>query len=272
MKIIDSHAHLNFKAFDEDRIEVAKNSIKGGVWMINVGSQYETSKKAVDMAESFKEGVYASVGLHPIHIIADLVKIKKDPEEEEEGESDFNYGAYKSLATSSKVVAIGEAGLDYYYKPKNKGKLEKFKDRQKLVFLKHIRLAEKFGLPMIIHCRLAHKEMTELLKGCNGTIGGVIHCFTGDLKDAKDYLDMGFYLGFTGIIFKLDLKDIIKYVPAERILAETDCPYLTPPSRSGRNEPLYVKDVIAEIARLRKTNFDRMAEITAENAKILFEI
>ncbi len=267
MKIIDSHAHLNFKAFDDDLSEVVKRTLNGGVQAINVGSQYETSEKAVEVAEKYEKGMYASVGLHPIHTIKDFVRAKDDSEEEA-GESDFDYDKYRKLAFSKKVVAIGETGLDYYYKPKNKEKLTLFKEKQKKVFNEHLRLAEEMNLPVILHCRMAHRDLIEILS--SQSVKGVVHCFTGTVEDARDYLDMGFYLGFTGIIFKLNLEKIIQEVPMDKILIETDCPYLTPPSREGRNEPLYVKDVAEEIARIKNIPVADVTKATTQNAKELF--
>ncbi len=257
MKIIDSHAHLNFRDFDEDREELIEKTIRNGVWMINVGCDYETGKRAVEIAEDYEEGVYASVGLHPGHLV----------------ESDeFNRESYRLLAQSKKVVAIGETGLDYYYRPKNKGKRDDFENRQKSIFIEHLDLAEELDLPVIIHCRSAHKDMIEILREREGKVRGVIHCFTGDWKDALNYLDMGFLIGFTGIIFKLNLNEIIEKIPLNGLLVETDCPYLTPPSKSGRNEPLYVKEVIDKIAELRGLDSEEITQVTTANAKRLFGI
>ncbi len=263
--IIDSHAHLNFKAYKEDLENVIKKTLDGNVWMINVGSQYETSKKAVEIAQKYGQGVYASIGLHPLHV----AKGKGDSKEEF-----FDYKEYKKIGSSSKVVAIGETGLDYFNKPKNKEKLFLFKEKQKDVFLKHLKLARELDLPVILHCRMAHKELIEILKKetRKKKIKGVVHCFTGSLEDMRQYLDMGFYLGFTGIIFKLNLKEIIEKIPLDKILVETDCPYLTPPAEDGRNEPLYVKYVIKEVADIKKADFKEVLEKTTKNTKKLFKI
>ncbi len=253
--IIDTHAHLNFNAYKNDADEVIRRSLDNGVWMINVGSQYSTSKRAVEMAEKYPEGVYAAIGLHPIY-----------------AQDGFNSEEYKKLTNFKKVVAIGEIGLDY------KSEYFPFKEKQKEVFLKQLELAKELNLPVIFHCRMAHDELIEILERYNKKIKGVIHCFTGTWEQAQKYLEMGFYLGFNGIIFKLDLDEIIKKTPLDKILIETDCPYLMPSLlRQGfggqsRNEPLYVKYVAEKIAKLKNIDFDEVAEITTQSAKELFNI
>jgi len=276
--LIDTHAHLNFNAYETDSDKVIRRSLDNNVWMINVGSQYSTSERAVEIAEKYEKGVYTAVGLHPIHLANGIFKTKIDTEEIafQTKEEEFDYGKYKDLAKSKKIVAIGEIGLDYYYKPKTKIKLATFKDKQKEVFLKQLELAKELNLPVIFHCRMAHEDLINILdtkyKIPNTKLGGVIHCFTGTLEQAKKYLEMGFCLGFNGIIFKLNLEEIIKNTPLEKIVIETDCPYLTPLPMIGRNEPLYVKYVAERIAELKGETFEKIAEITTENAKKLFKI
>jgi len=276
---VDTHAHLNFPAFKDDASEVIRRSLDNGVWLINVGSQYTTSKRAVEIAEKYEQGVYAAIGLHPIY-----------------ARDEFDYQRYKKLTDSKKVVAIGEIGLDY------KKEYASFKEKQRTVLCKQLNLAEELGLPVIFHCRMAHQDLLEILlkfqhinksTGVDLLIKGVIHCFTGNWKQAEEYLEMGFYLGFNGIIFKLDLDEIIKKVPLERILIETDCPYLTPPisvnqftptpnfgvgasnqhkSAFIRNEPLYLKYIAKKISELKNTTFEEITKITFQNAKNLFKI
>jgi len=260
---------LNFNAYREDSLSVLQRSLDNDVWMINVGSQYSTSKRAVDMAEKYQQGAYAAVGLHPIHLGSGLVQTKGDPEEiqfQTHGEV-FDYEKYKKLAESPKVVAIGEIGLDY------KSEYASFEEKQKAVLLQQIALAKELVLPVIFHCRMAHNDLIKIL---NERIAdghsGVIHCFTGSWKQAQSYLDMGFYLGFNGIIFKLNLEEIIKKAPLEKILIETDCPYLTPPQESGRNEPIFVKHVAQKIADIKKINIEDIIKTTTQNAKTLFRI
>ena len=311
--LIDTHAHLNFNAYKDDADEVIRRSLDNNVWMINVGSTYETSKRAVELAEGYPQGVYASIGLHPIHLAKGIFKTKIDKEEtefetkEEESKnvrsfppslspsesSVFNYEKYKELAlrqgsgqAKSKVVAIGEIGLDYYYRPKTKKKLEIFKKRQRTVLCQQLELARELNLPVIFHCRAAHNDLIEILNSnfyfLNSGLKGVIHCFTGTQEQAEKYLEMGFYLGFNGIIFKLSLDEIIQKTPLNKILIETDCPYLTPPlpaealakagPMTGRNEPLYVKYIAEKIAKIRNISYEEITKAVTENAKRLFKI
>ncbi len=273
---IDTHAHLNFKAYENDLEDVIERTLKEGVSVINVGTKYKTSKKAIEIAENYKN-IYASIGLHPIHIASDLVKIRTDKEEggfETKGE-EFLKDRYKNLALSEKVVAIGEIGLDYYYKPKTTKKKELFKERQREVFLKQLDLARELNLPIIFHCRMAHGDLIEILKieSQKSKIRGVIHCFTGNIEELKEYLNLGLYIGFNGIIFKLNLKDVIEKTPIEKILIETDAPYLTPiQKQKERNEPLFGRYVIEEIARIRNISYEKLEKITTKNAKKLFKI
>ncbi len=272
--LIDTHAHLNFNAYKDDADEVIRRSLDNDVWIINVGSTYETSKRAVGMAEKHEQGVYVAVGLHPIHLAEGIFKTKLDTEEIafQTKNEDFDYLKYKTLAESKKVVAIGEIGLDYYYRPKTKTKLEVFKEKQRETFLKEIDLAKELNLPIIFHCRMAHDELIEILGRYDGKLQGAIHCFSGDWQQAEKYLDMGFYLGFNGIIFKLNLDEVIEKIPLDKVLIETDCPYLTPFPMTGRNEPIYVKYVAERIAKIRKLSYEEILEATTENAKKLFNI
>lgn len=270
--LIDTHSHLNFNAYKEDAEEVIKRSLENDIWMINVGSQYETSKRAIELAEKYNQGVYASVGFHPIHLGKEFFKVKMDSEEtNNDKEKDFDIESYRELAKSSKVKAIGEIGLDYYYRPKSKTKTSLFKEKQKEIFLKQLDLAKELNLPVVFHCRMAHEDLIATLKQRNDK--GVIHCFTGNLDQAKEYVKMGFYIGFNGIIFKLDLNDIIKKIPLEKILIETDCPYLTPPeAKTERNEPIFMKYVAKKIAELKEIDYEKVAQVTTENARSLFKI
>jgi TatD DNase family protein len=277
--LIDTHAHLNFNVYKQDADEVIRRSLENDIWMINVGTKYETSKKAAELAQKYEKGVYAAVGLHPIHLETGLVKIKNDTEEIEVNtkEEDFDYEKYKDLALRSlgeggKVVAIGEIGLDYYWRPKTTKKKEIFKQKQKELLLKQLGLAKELNLPVIFHCRMAHQDLINELRIKNYELRGVVHCFSGNWNEAKKYLEMGFYLGFNGIIFKLDLDEIIKNTPLDKILIETDCPYLTPPQRTGRNEPLYIKYVAEKIGQIKNIDLEELAKITTENAKKLFKI
>jgi len=214
-------------------------------------------------------------------------------------EKEFDYEKYKNLVQSERVVAIGEIGLDYYWKPKTTKKKELFKQKQKELFLKELKLTkelnlpphQKFGsggLPVIFHCRMAHQDLIQTLQRSNiSTIKGVMHGFVGTLDQLKEYLKMGFYIGFNGIIFKkiegINFEELIRETPIEKILIETDCPYLIPPwarrsfreggqNQGERNEPINVKYIAQEIAKIKNLSFEKVAEITTQNAKNLFKI
>ena len=273
--LIDTHAHLNFSAYKDDVNKVIKRTLDNNVWMINVGSQYSTSKRAVEIAQEYPGGVYAAIGLHPIHLSDGIFKTKIDKEEIEfeTRKEEFSCEKYKELAQSKKVVAIGEIGFDYWYKPKTKIKLEQFRQRQKEVFGKQLELAKELKLPVIFHCRVAHSDLIQTIQQSNNqTIKGVIHCFSGNWDEAQKYLEMGLSLGFNGIIFKLNLDEVIERTPLDRILIETDCPYLTPPSITGRNEPLYVKYVAEKIAKIKDLSYEEISDITTKNAIKLFNL
>lgn len=286
--LIDTHTHLNFQAFKEDAPEVIERSLADKIWVINVGSQLETSRRAVELAEKYSEGVYAAIGFHPIHVTGEMLKNKLDPEElaVQEKISEFNIDDYRKLALGPRgrrVVAIGEIGLDYYYKPKTKIRLEEFKNRQKQVLLEQMNLAKELDLPIAFHCRSAHGDLIEILNtkykilDTKSELRGVIHCFTGSIEQMQRYLDLGLYLGFNGIVFKsipgIDWQEIITKAPLEKILVETDAPYLTPPEAGQeRNEPLFMKYVVQEIAKIKQVSYQEVSEITTQNARELFSI
>jgi len=244
--LIDSHAHLNFKAFNNDLEEVVDRCREENVKVVNVGARIDTSERAVEIGEEYD--MYAGVGVHPIH-----------------AEGDFNIEKLRDLAKSKRVVAIGEIGLDYF---KDYGK---FKDKQREIFIQQLDLAKELDLPIIIHCRMAHKDVLDILEKYD--LQGVIHCFTGDWEEAQKYLDLGYFIGINGIMFKFDLKEVIKKTPLDKILLETDCPYLTPPQApTERNEPIYVKYVVEEIAKIKNIPFEQVVRTTTQNTKNLFKI
>lgn len=273
--MFDTHAHLNFEAFDNDWKETAKRALDAGILIINVGSNLETSKKAVAIAEEFSEGVYAAVGLHPIHVL----------------DENFDIGEYEKLAAHRKVVALGEVGLDYYrlptsIRPEEAGGLvtgrqiktpADIKNLQKEVLAKFLELSEKLRLPAIVHCREAHNDLIDLLENFNRqSVGfdarGVMHCFSGNWEEACRYFNLGFLISFTGVItFAHYEGEVLKKAPLSKIMVETDCPYLTPePHRGGRNEPAYVEFIAKEVARVKNEPYDSVVKMTTENAKRLF--
>lgn len=255
-RLIDTHAHLDFEDFDQDRDEVLQRAFDGGVEkIIAIGCNLERSQAAVDLAEKY-DNVYASVGIHPDDI-AEL----DNPDTMER---------LHKLAQRDKVVAIGEIGLEYYQVED-----EKIKQNQIKRFREQLSLAKELDLPIVFHCRDAYEEMIDILRA-DGFHPGVVHCFSGTQEIAKQLVDLGYYISFTGIItFKnaADTLPIVKEVPLERIMVETDCPYLAPePNRGKRNEPAYVRQVAEKIATTKGIGFDKVAEITSKNAINLFNL
>ncbi len=278
MIFFDTHAHLNFKTFAQDADEVIKRALNNKVWMINIGVEYQTSKRALDYANKYEHGVWAAVGLHPIHIYQ-IQAQDEDYDFVTRGE-ELNIGLYEKLASFEKVVAIGEIGLDYYHLPKD-NQIEA-KEKQKQVFLAQLTLARRLNLPAIIHCREAHSDMLALLKQFRRDNRelfqglkkpwGVMHCFTGDEDLAWQYFSLGLLVSFTGFItFSNQWDELLRKLPLDKFMIETDSPFMTPvPHRGKRNEPLYVKYVAQKIAEVKKVSLETIAQATTKNAQILF--
>lgn len=266
--LIDTHAHVNFNTYKDDGDEVITRTLKENIWLINVGAQYSTSQRAVQYAEKYNEGVYAAVGLHPSHIHEDNLKQDKGAQEESRELEEFDSEKYKELLENPKVVAVGEIGLEY-----NDNVSQEAKDKQKEVLIEQLELAKQIGKPVMFHCRKAYDDLIEVLAGLK--IGcGVVHCFMGRWSQAEKLIDFGFYLSFNGLItYARDYDKVIAKLPLEKILLETDCPYLSPvPHRDKRNEPLYVKYVAQKIAEIKKIKFEEVAQQTTKNARELFGI
>jgi TatD DNase family protein len=255
--LIDSHAHIQGKEYAGEAEAVISRAREAGVEKIIVvggAGDLSSNQAAVALADSYGN-LYATVGMHPHDA--------KDVGEEELKE-------LKALAARPKVIAVGETGLDFYYNhsPHN---------IQRDIFTRFIYMARETGLPLVVHERDAHKDVAELLRGeGQGKINGVIHCFTGDYEAARNYLDLGFYLSFTGIItFKnaQPLREVLRKVPLERMFVETDSPYLTPvPHRGKRNEPAYVRFVAETVAQLKALTLQEVARVTTANVRALFHI
>jgi TatD DNase family protein len=258
--IFDTHCHPQFPQYTQDREEMIRRALGGGVFMICVGTDYETSKQGINLAQK-TEGIWASIGLHPNDNLGEKFEAEK----------------YRELLQKEKVVALGEIGLDYY-------RTEKPEDQklQKERFVQQLELADEFKKPLILHCRdsksgsagRAYPDMIEILKNGHADNGGVIHSYTGNLEEAKKFLDLGLYLGFNGIItFARQYDEVVRYVPLENILLETDAPYLTPePYRGKRNEPLYVKEVAKKVAELKNLSVEEVITKTTQNVIKLFNI
>lgn len=253
--LFDTHAHLQDAKFDEDRQQVIERAVRAGVThIVNVGFNTETIKGTLQLAENY-DFIYAAVGWHP-HDAKDMK------------EEDLKW--LEELAAHPKVVALGEMGLDYYWDNSPR-------EVQKEVFRKQIALARKVKLPIIIHARDAYQDIVDILKEENARdIGGVMHCFSGSYEIAKQCIDLNFFISFGGPLTFTNAKkpkEIAVRIPDDRLLIETDCPYLTPhPFRGKRNESAYVRLVAEALAELKGWEYERVAELTAENAKRLFKI
>lgn len=279
--LIDTHCHIHFRAYDQDREEVIRRTLREGVQMITVGTNLATSEDAVHLAMAH-DGIWATVGLHPNHLFPGPV----DPDEESVMSVEtFEIERYREAARKSKVVAIGECGLDYFRLPATLTPSLSPQGRgQKEVFRAHLDLADELNLPVIIHCRDAHADLARILKEylAAGKLKrrGVIHCFTGSQNEAETYLPLGFFISFTGIITFPPRKnqtemlaDVVRAVPLDRILIETDAPYLSPvPHRGKRNEPAYVKFVAEKIAKIKEIPYDEVASQTSNNANQLLKL
>ncbi len=277
---IDTHAHLNFNSFKDDADEIIQRCLAEQIWMINVGADYKTSRRALDYANRYEKGVYAAVGLHPMHLFAFRAKTN-DYDFYTRGE-EFNYDAYEQLGKFEKVVAIGEVGLDYYHLDIGED-VNKIKARQKEAFWNQLLLARRLNLPVIIHCRQAHDDMITILRDFRKEYKeliptdkpwAVMHCFSGDEDLAWQYFNLGLIVSFTGLItFSSQWDDLIRKLPNDKFMIETDCPFLTPePYRGQRNEPGLVKYVAKRIAEIKNLTLERVAEITTANARRFFNI
>lgn len=253
--LIDSHCHIDDARYDADREAMIQRAQDGGVGhFVTIGCDLETSRAAVALAQQYSF-ISATVGVHPHE-----VKLIED---------DW-YDEFRTLAKSGRVVAYGEIGLDYHYDHSPR-------EVQRERFREQVRLARELRLPIVIHTREAQEDTIAILKEEKaGDVGGVFHCFSGDAWLAKDALDLGFYLSFSGVITFQNatmLRDIVKTVPLDRILVETDAPYLTPvPHRGKRNEPAYVRHVADKIAEIHGISAQDVEDATAQNTKLLFRI
>jgi TatD DNase family protein len=252
--LIDTHCHLDMEPFDKDREEVINRAKKSDVtYIINAGSDRDGNIKGLDLSSKYNN-IYSAVGIHPHdakHLDENLFK------------------EVKEWVRQPKVVAVGEIGLDYHYLHSTKGvQIEAFR--------RQIALANNIGLPIIVHSREAKKDTLRILQEEVTDISGVLHCFSGDLDMAKKAMELGFYISFAGpVTFKkaTELREVVKYVPDEFLLIETDAPYLSPvPMRGKRNEPSYLKHTAWVIADLRGINVTDLARITTLNAMKLFKI
>lgn len=253
--IFDTHAHYDDEAFDEDRDELLTSLLEHGIEAVtNVGASLKTSKNTLKLAEKYAY-VYGAIGVHP----------------NETGElSEEGLIWLKEQSAHKKIVAIGEIGLDYYWD-------EPDHETQKKWFFRQLCLAKEEKLPVIIHSRDAAKDTLDIMKAEGGKdLGGVIHCFSYGKEIAREYLNMGYYLGVGGVLtFKnaKKLKEVVEYMPIEQLVLETDCPYLAPvPNRGKRNSSLNLPYVVQEISVIKGISEERVIEITNHNAKRLYRL
>lgn len=271
-EFVDIHTHLNFSAFDKDREEVMKRALDAGVHIINVGTQKDTSESAVELARRYK-GVYATIGLHPIHTTRsyyDEEELSGGGKEFTSRDEEFDQDYYEKLGKDKKVVAIGECGLD-----NNRNQKLDIGNWKKQIknFEKQIELAVKLKKPLMLHIRNAYKDALEILKKYPDLKGNA-HFFAGNWDEAKSFLDLGYTLSFTGVItFARDYDEVIKNTSLDMIMSETDAPYVAPtPYRGKRNEPLYVQEVVKKIAEIRGEDYEKMRAALISNAMRVFRI
>jgi TatD DNase family protein len=291
-KYIDIHCHTNFKAFDEDRDAVVRRALDNDTFVINIGTQFDTSKKAVEMTNDYKEGVYSTIGLHPIHTGAsyhDTDELGSEGKEFTSRGEIFDKEKYKELAKLGKVVGIGECGLDYYHME------EDTIEKQRVAFISQIELANELDIPLMLHVRNnptdktrnAYFDVYELIKKYSKRDGikglpvqtGVSHFFAGSVEDMKRFIEIGVYISFAGpITYKpkpeiCDYVAVIKETPLDMILADTDSPYVAPaPHRGKRNEPVYVSEIVKKISEIKGLGEEETAKVIFSNAKCLFDL
>lgn len=299
-QFVDIHAHANFAAYDADRDAAIRRALDAGVWMMNVGTQKDTSASAVALAKQYETGVYATVAIHPVHTCASHYDEKEfgvaggDTSAAKnfvtKGEV-FDPAVYRVLAADPKVVAIGECGLDYFHLDEQSLKT------QKEVFVKHIELANELGKPLMLHIRdgakmgvgnsfgsigasagtaaaapiSAYADAYKLLKKY-AKVKGNVHFFAGTWEEAQKFFELGFTISFTGVItFAKEYAEVVRKAPLDMIHAETDCPYVTPaPYRGKRNEPAHVREVVKKIAEIRGEDFEKVRAQLVENAVRVF--
>ena len=253
--LIDSHVHLDDRRYNNDRDRIIKGLKDDGIELvINIGADLQTSIASVSLAEKH-DNVYAVVGVHP-HSAKEV--------------DDSTLEILRSFASRDKVLAIGEIGLDFHYDNSPR-------DVQRKWFKKQLELAKEVNLPVVIHSREADQETFDIIKEAqDGSLRGVLHCYSGSVEMAMEYIKLGFYISLAGPVTFNNArvpKEVAKAVPLDKLLIETDSPYLTPtPNRGKRNEPAYVRYVAAEIAELRGISFDDLIKATNRNTKDLFQI
>ncbi|MBI4132088.1 MAG: TatD family hydrolase [Candidatus Sungbacteria bacterium] len=294
-RVIDTHAHVQFTAYDADRDIVIGRALEAGIGMVNVGTQYSTSLDAVRLAEQYPEGLWATAGFHPNHLDANA---HYDPQELNECSTErFEYAKFLDLARHPMVVAVGECGLDYAHFTRERSErrqngasaeaidagglqqeeIKNLQKQQQEVFLQQVILAAELKKPLVLHCRQAFADLIKILKSKSRILNspaGVVHFFSGTWDDARTLLDLGFFLGFGGVVtFAREYDEVVKKAPLDRLLLETDAPYVSPaPHRGKRNEPAYIVETAKKIAQLRGVPLEEIAAGTAANTRTLFGV
>lgn len=251
IKLIDSHCHIDNEKFDEDRDEVLERIKENLEFAVNIGYDLNSSKKSIELSEKY-DFIYAVVGVHPTDITGYNDELEERIEE---------------LAGNPKVLAIGEIGLDYHW-------MTEPKEKQQEVFRKQIEIARRVGKPIVVHTREATRDTLDILKEYPD-VRGILHCYPGSFESAEEIMD-NYYFGVGGVLtFKNSkkLKETVEKLPMDRIIVETDCPYLTPePYRGKRNEPIYVEYVAQKIAEIKGISYEEVVRISNENTKKAYNI
>ena len=274
----DAHTHIQFPAYDADRDAVILRAREAHVKMVLVGTHAATSEAGIRLAEQHPGEMWAAIGFHPAHA-TDEGWHHDANEQADAAPEKFDIEKLRSLAAHPKVVAIGECGLDYYRMQSDTEQATRDKEKQKKVFLAQIELAQEIKKPLMIHCRSAFSDLISILSDTRYPIhdtrgSGIIHFFTGTADDARVLLDLGFSFTFGGVItFARNYDEIIKLIPIDRILSETDAPYVAPaPYRGKRNEPAYVIETVKKLAELKAVPLETMATQIQTNAQRIFSL
>jgi len=258
--LIDTHAHLDYSDYDPDRAEVIARAVEAGVTeMISIGTRIESSTRAVELAENFPN-IWATVGIHP----CDVDNAPDDAVEQ-----------LRKLAQSTRVVAVGEIGLDYHHLPEGAEAIEANKKLQAKLFREQLALSIDLGLNAVIHQRDSWDDTLAILKEFTGKVRGVFHCFGGTLEQAKEVISLGHLVSFTGIVTFKNARQVqatAQDMPFDQFMVETDCPYLAPvPDRGKRCEPAHTRRVVEQIAQLRGVSVEEIAARTTETAREFFK-
>jgi len=259
--LIDTHAHLNFPDYEKEEEKIISRAIKAGVKkIICVSSNLTDSQRAIKIARKYLGVVFAAVGIHPQ---------QTDPENQNPPERQLEKLAI--IANQKEVIAIGECGLDF--SPAPPGEKERSKDIQQLLFESQIKIAQKLNLPILVHSREAFSQTIETLEKFKN-LKGIFHCYSGGKKGIEKVQGLGFLFGVAGnLTYDEGLKNVFRQIPLEKIVLETDCPFLAPlPFRGQRNEPAYIKNTTKALAKIKNISLEKTAKITTKNAEALFKI